>query len=178
VSGEVAKNMGLLVSIGSVLLLTAMLTLCLRPATKPRPAFRKIIPGAFLTAVGWHLLERLGGIYVNDVLAKTSEVNGVFALTLGLIGLIYAASVIAVIGAELNSVIAHRLYPRSLLALFTDSATDLTPADQRAYAMYAQAQRHKSAETIEVTFEPPEPIPQEAAHRRDEQPPGEPGAAS
>ena len=64
---------------------------------------------------------------------------------------------IAVIGAELNSVIAHRLYPRSLLALFNDSTADLTPADHRAYAMYAQAQRHKAAETIEVTFGPHEP---------------------
>lgn len=155
-SGAFANNMGWLVSIGSILVLTAMLTLCLRPGTTPRPAFRKIIPGAFLTALGWHLLERLGGIYVNDVLAKASEVNGVFALTLGLIGLIYAASLIAVIGAELNSVIAYRLYPRSLLALFTDAATDLTPADHRAYAMYAETQRHKSAETIEVTFEPGE----------------------
>jgi hypothetical protein len=54
-------------------------------------------------------------------------------------------------------VIAHRLFPRSLLALFTDSATDLTPADHLAYAMYAKAQRHKAAETIEVTFRPPEP---------------------
>ncbi|MEV5967126.1 YihY/virulence factor BrkB family protein [Kribbella sp. NPDC051952] len=171
-SGQVAYNMGWLVSIGSVLVLTAMLTLCLRPGTKPRPAFRKIVPGALFTAVGWHLLERLGGIYVNNVLARTSEVNGVFALTLGLIGLIYAASVIAVLGAELNSVITHRLYPRSLLALFTDSATDLTPADHRAYAMYAQAQRHKAAETIEVTFEPHEPddppaqTPQEPEHRK------------
>ena len=151
-SDQLAK-MGWLVSIGSVLVLTAMLILVLRPGRRPRPGFRKVFPGAFFTALGWHLLERLGGIYVNDVLAKTSEVNGVFALTLGLIGLIYAASVIAVIGAELNSVIAHRLYPRSLLALFTDSATDLTPADHRAYAMYAQAQRHKAAETIDVTFE-------------------------
>jgi hypothetical protein len=82
------------------------------------------------------------------------------------------------IGAELNSVLAHRLYPRSLLALFTDSATDLTPADHRAYAMYAQAQRHKAAETIEVTFDPHEPVdpiaqtPQAPEHRRGERPPG------
>jgi membrane protein len=177
-SGEFAANMGRLVSIASVLVLTAMLCLCLRPGTSPRPAFRKIIPGAFLTALGWHLLERLGGIYVDNVLARTSEVNGVFALTLGLIGLIYAASVIAVIGAELNSVIAYRLYPRSLLALFTDSATDLTPADHRAYAMYARAQRHKAAETIDVTFGAPEPTDpvtgtrQAPERRRDERPPG------
>ncbi|MEV6285756.1 YihY/virulence factor BrkB family protein [Kribbella sp. NPDC051770] len=156
-AGSQASNMGWLVSVGSVLVLTAMLTLCLRPGIRPRPAFRKIVPGAFFTALGWHLLERLGGIYVEHVLAKASEVNGVFALTLGLIGLIYAASVIAVIGAELNSVIAYKLYPRSLLALFNDSAANLTAADHRAYAMYAQAQRHKAAETIEVSFGPHEP---------------------
>ncbi|GAB2574590.1 hypothetical protein GCM10027269_33580 [Kribbella endophytica] len=156
-SSKVADGMGWLVSVGSVLVLTALLTLCLRPGSKPRPKFRKILPGAFFTALGWHLLERLGGIYVEHVLAKASEVNGVFALTLGLIGLIYAASTIAVIGAELNSVLAHRLFPRSLLALFNDSTADLTPADHRAYAMYAQAQRHKAAETIEVTFGPHEP---------------------
>ncbi len=158
-SSEIANGMGWMVSIGSVLVLTALLTLCLRPGSKPRPQFRKIVPGAFFTALGWHLLERLGGIYVEHVLAKASEVNGVFALTLGLIGLIYAASTIAVIGAEVNSVIAHRLYPRSLLALFNDSTADLTPADHRAYAMYAQAQRHKAAETIEVTFGPHDPNP-------------------
>jgi uncharacterized BrkB/YihY/UPF0761 family membrane protein len=172
--GEVPRSMGWLVSIGSVLVLTAMLTLCMRPGVKPRPAFRKIVPGAFFTAVGWHLLERLGGIYVEQVLAKASEVNGVFALTLGLIGLIYAASTIAVLGAEVNSVIAHQLYPRSLLALFTDSATDLTPADHRAYAMYAQAQRHKAAETINVTFGPYEPVtnrPRTPEHRHGEPPP-------
>lgn len=173
-SDQLANDMGWLVSIGSVMVLTATLTLCLRPGERPRPAFRKIIPGAFLTAVGWHLLERLGGLYVNHILARASEVNGVFALTLGLIGLIYAASVIAVIGAELNSVLAHRLYPRSLLAVFTDSASDLTPADHRAYAMYAQAQRHKAAETIEVTFgrqKPAEPnagTPQPPERSRDE----------
>ncbi|WP_238174014.1 YihY/virulence factor BrkB family protein [Kribbella kalugense] len=181
--GDIA-HLGWVVWIGSVLVLTAMLTLCLRPGTTPRPALRKILPGAFLTAVGWQLLERLGGIYVNNVLAKTSEVNGVFALTLGLIGLIYAASVIAVIGAELNSVIAHRLYPRSLLALFTDSATDLTPADHRAYAMYAQSQRHKAAETIEVTFgshEPVDPIAersQASENRHGEQSPRPPVAGA
>jgi hypothetical protein len=52
-------------------------------------------------------------------------------------------------------VLVHQLYPRSLLALFNDSVADLTPADHRAYAMYAKAQRHKAAETIEVTFETP-----------------------
>ncbi len=157
-AGDVIDDgLGWIVSIGSVFVLTAMLTLCLRPGRRPRPHILRMVPGAFFTAVGWHLLERLGGLYVSDVLAKASEVNSVFALTLGLIGIIYAAAVIGVIGAELNAVIAHRLFPRSLLALFTDSATDLTPADHRAYAMYAQAQRHKAAETIEVTFRPAEP---------------------
>jgi hypothetical protein len=72
--------------------------------------------------------------------------------------------VTTVICAEFNAVRAGHLWPRSLLAPFTDSA-DLTPADRRAYTSYAQTERHKSSETIEVSFaehpcpEPAEPRP-------------------
>jgi inner membrane protein YhjD len=156
--GDVATGMDWFVSLGSIIVVTALLTICLRPGTSPRPPLRKIVPGALFTAIGWHLLERLGGIYVNHVLARTSEINSVFAFTLGLIGLIYAASVIAMFGAEVNAVAAHRLYPRSLRAVFTDAA-ELTDADRRAYTMYAKAQRHKQSERIKVTFEPPSPAP-------------------
>jgi hypothetical protein len=48
-------------------------------------------------------------------------------------------------------VLARRLWPRALLTPFTD-AVDLTDADRRAYALYAQAQRHKGFETVTVRF--------------------------
>jgi uncharacterized BrkB/YihY/UPF0761 family membrane protein len=75
----------------------------------------------------------------------------VFALVLGLIAFIYIASVMAVIGLELNVVLTRRLYPRALLTPFTD-AVELTEADRRAYTDYAKAQRHKGFERVRVTF--------------------------
>jgi hypothetical protein len=77
--------------------------------------------------------------------------NQTFGLILGLIGLIFVASVIAVLGIELNVVIARRLWPRALLTPFTDSV-NLTAADRKAYTSYASAQRHKGFEEVTVTF--------------------------
>jgi membrane protein len=49
---------------------------------------------------------------------------------------------------------ARQLWPRSLLAPFTDNV-DLTPADERAYTSYARTERHKSFENIDVSFGKP-----------------------
>ena len=80
--------------------------------------------------------------------------NGVFALVLGLVALLYIAAVMAMLGVEVNVVLAQRLYPRALLTPFTDDV-ELTDADQRAYRDYAKAQRHKGFERVDVTFRRP-----------------------
>jgi len=49
-------------------------------------------------------------------------------------------------------VLAEKLWPRALLTPFTDQV-DLTDADRKAYAMYAQSQRHKGFETVSVRFD-------------------------
>jgi membrane protein len=48
------------------------------------------------------------------------------------------------------------LWPRALLTPFTDDV-DLTPADRRAYAGYARAERFKGFERIDVDFDGPSP---------------------
>ena len=58
----------------------------------------------------------------------------------------------AILGIEVNVVLARQLWPRALLTPFTDPV-DLTEADRRAYAMYAQMQRHKGFETVAVRFD-------------------------
>ena len=78
--------------------------------------------------------------------------NAVFALVLGLVALIYVATVMAMLGIEINVVLARKLYPRALLTPFTD-AVQLTDADRQVYTQYAQAQRHKGFEHVTVTFE-------------------------
>lgn len=129
-----------------------VLALMMTLSTPQPDRMRDVLAGAAVIAVLWQVLQVLGGVYVDRVIKETTEMNGVFALVLGLVGLIYAAAVIAMIGLEVNVVLTKRLYPRALLTPFTDDVR-LTEADVRVYREYAQAQRHKGFERIDVTFE-------------------------
>jgi membrane protein len=141
----------------SIALTAVVLSLMMRYTTARRPSFRTSLPGGIVIAVMWHVLQLVGGLYVQRVIGAASEMNGVFALVLGLIGLIYLASTFGVLGLEVNVVLNRHLYPRALLTPFTD-AVDLTDADRRAYDSYAKAQRHKGFQEVDVRFldrEPP-----------------------
>jgi uncharacterized BrkB/YihY/UPF0761 family membrane protein len=140
-----------LVSVANIALIALLLTLLFRLATARGHTWWHAAPGGILVAVLWQVLQVLSTAYVTRVLSETSSMNQTFGVVLGLIGLIFVASVIAVLGIELNVVIARRLWPRALLTPFTD-AVDLTAADRKAYTSYASAQRHKGFEEVTVTF--------------------------
>ena len=140
------------IRLSTVLVIGLLLTLLFRVAAARRHGWRSALPGAFTLAVLWQLLQFLGAWYVTHVLAETSAMNKTFGLVLGLIGFLFLAAAMGVIGIEVNVVLARRLWPRALLTAFKDDV-DLTDADRRAYTAYAQAQRHKGFETVEVTFD-------------------------
>ncbi|MGN6131365.1 MAG: YihY/virulence factor BrkB family protein [Nocardioidaceae bacterium] len=143
----------LVVAVPSVALTALVLAVMMSLATSHRHRLRTVLPGSVAIAVMWQVLQVLGAVYVSHVVSKVSEMNGVFALVLGLVAFIYVAGVMGVLGLEINVVLAKRLYPRALLTPFTD-AVDLTPADRRVYTEYARAQRHKGFEHVEVSFGP------------------------
>ena len=142
-----------LVTIG---LLGSLMTVLLRMAAARAIRDRGIraAPGGFTVAVLWQFLQWIGTAYATNVIAsaENNSMNQTFGLVLGLMGLLYIGAVMGVLGIEVNVVLARRLWPRALLTPFTDSV-DLTEADRRAYAMYAQMQRHKGFETVAVRFE-------------------------
>jgi YihY family inner membrane protein len=138
----------------TVVVNAAVLMLMMRLSTPQKERLRDVLPGAAVTAVLWQLLQMLGGLYVSRVIAHASQMNGLFAVVLGLVALLYIAGVMAMIGLEVNVVLAKRLYPRALLTPFTD-AVRLTAADRKVYQDYAVAQRHKGFERVEVSFDDP-----------------------
>ena len=140
-----------LVTILTVALTALVLTLLFRIATARGHTWWYAAPGGIFVAVLWQVLQTVSTAYVKRVLAETSSMNQTFGVVLGLIGLIFLASVIAVLGIELNVVVTRRLWPRALLTPFTDSVK-LTDADRKAYTSYASAQRHKGFEEVTVTF--------------------------
>jgi len=135
----------------SVLVNAYVLALMMRLSTPRDERLRDVLPGATLVAVLWQLLQLVGGFYVEHVIKKANEMNATFALVLGLVALVYIATVLAMLGLEVNVVLIKKLYPRALLTPFTD-AVQLTEADKQVYREYAQAQRHKGFERVRVDF--------------------------
>lgn len=154
--GEMATHFWFpwLVRLATVLILGAVLTVLLRMAAARtiRHDIVRAAPGGFTIAVLWQFLQYLGTVYIRRISEATEEMNLVFGVVLGLFGLLYIGAIMGVLGIEVNVVLARRLWPRALLTPFTD-AVDLTDADRKVYAMYAQMQRHKGFETVSVRFE-------------------------
>lgn len=154
-SERIDSTIRALIPPATVLIVGSLLTLLFRVAAAHRHTFQRAAPGAFALAVMWQGLQYVGALYATRVLAETSSLNNrTFGLVLGLIGIIYVAAVMGMLGIEINVVLERRLWPRALLTPFTDSV-ELTDADRRAYALYAKAQRHKGFERVQVEFDDP-----------------------
>jgi membrane protein len=161
---DLAPALERVVQLAGFVLTVAIFAAIFRLVSLGRAKLRAVLPGAFVTGLLWQLLQAGGNTYVREVIGKADDqVNRTFALVLGLLAFIYVASIVVVMGLEVNVVLRRHLYPRALLTPFTDNVV-LTEADQKAYAAYAKAQRHKGFQSVEVTFE-------DRAHHAEDEPP-------
>jgi len=151
ISSGVDRWIRLLFALGSLCLNALVLSLMMRLVALRRQSFTSSLPGGVAVAVMWQLLQVAGGTYVSHVVRRAGDMNGLFAVVLGLVALLYIASIMWVLGLEINAVLHQHLYPRALLTPFTDRV-ELTEADRRAYAGYAKAQRYKGFQRVRVTF--------------------------
>jgi YihY family inner membrane protein len=111
---------------------------------------RQLIPGAITGGILWTLLQLLGTYLVHHYLHSDS-VYGVFGTVLGLLAWIYLAIEITVYSAEINVVLARRLWPRSIIQ------PPLTEADRSSMALQALQNQRRPEQHIEVTFTDREP---------------------
>lgn len=139
-AGEVLAAM---VNVGQYLL-------AFRVLTPGEIGWRQLLPGACVGGVAWTLLLGLGGYLVGHHLRNGSAVYGLFAIVLGLLSWVYLGAEISVYAAELNTVLARRLWPRTLMQ------PPLTAADQQSIALQARKNQRRSDQEIAVSFaEPP-----------------------
>jgi membrane protein len=129
-----------------------LFVLAFRLTTARKLTVAQVAPGAIAAATLWQLLQSFGAIYVAKVVQSASAVNGVFAIVLGLLAFLFLAAFAVVWSVEINVVRVDRLYPRALLAPFTDNV-DLAVGDKRAFRDFAQAQRATLQQDIHVTFD-------------------------
>jgi hypothetical protein len=127
VVGEVA-------SLSVAFLLGLGLYLCaFRVLTDAPASWADVLPGAVVAAVGWAVLQVVGGAFVQRVIANASDTAGVFAVVIGLLSWLYLVAQISVLSAEVNVVRREQLWPRSM------TGRDLGDGDTRALARYAAA---------------------------------------
>jgi YihY family inner membrane protein len=111
--------------------------------------WRQLLPGVIVAAIGWQLLQSLGGFYLAHELKKTGPLYGTFALVLGLLAWLYLGAQLTVYAAEINVVKARGLWPRSL---FSDPLLD---ADRRALTASAEIEERVPQENVDVDFDQP-----------------------
>lgn len=114
-----------------------------RVLTPPVVRTRQLVAGAVFAGVAWTVLQAAGGFVVNHYLKGDNAVYGTFGTVLGLIAWIYLGSEITIYAAEINTVLAGRLWPRAVLQ------PPLTAADQRTLAnQVLQNQRRPEQEVV------------------------------
>ena len=98
-------------------------------ASSPRRSvsLRQLVPGAVLAGIGWTVLQAVGGFVVGHYLKDDSAVYGLFGIVLGLFAWIYLIAELTVYAAELNVVLARKLWPRAMVQ------PPLTDADRRSH---------------------------------------------
>jgi YihY family inner membrane protein len=111
---------------------------------------RRLVPGAVVAGIAWTVLQVLGTWLVHHFL-HSATAYGVFATVLGLLAWIYLATRMTVYAAEVNAVLARRLWPRAIVQ------PPLTEADRASMALQALQNQRRSEQSVKVTFDDRKP---------------------
>ncbi len=106
---------------------------------------RSLLPGAITGGILWTVLQVLGTWLIHHFLHSDSA-YGVFGTVLGLLAWIFLAVKVTVYSAEINVVLARRLWPRALVQ------PPLTEADRASMALQALQNQRRPEQHIEVSF--------------------------
>jgi YihY family inner membrane protein len=139
---------GLLALAGSLLLNLLLLTLMFQVLTGRWVRWRRLLPGAGFGAVGWSVLQLVGVQVLDRQLERANLIYGVFAVVIVLLSWLYLSARLLLYAAEINVVLAKRLWPRSLVP------PPLTEPDRRVLAELAGTEVRTTEQTIEVHFSP------------------------
>jgi YihY family inner membrane protein len=106
---------------------------------------RQLLPGAIAGGLFWTLVQALGAYLVHHFL-RSDSVYGVFATVLGLVAWIYFGVQAFVYAAEVNVVLARRLWPRAIVQ------PPLTEADRSSMALQALQNQRRPEQVVDVRF--------------------------
>lgn len=128
-------------ALNAVLFVVAFRVLTAQPLT-----WREVAPGAIGAALGWTVLQNLGGYYVSHELTSASDVYGTFALVIALLVWISLGAQMVLLCAEANVVLSRRLWPLSLVQ------PPINEGDQKVYEAIVERARMRPEVAVKVWF--------------------------
>jgi membrane protein len=141
IAGKIAGYaLSLIVNFGLFLAAFRMMTAAAVP-------MRCLWVGVAVAAVAWEILQIAGGIYIKHVYQHMSAEYSQFGLVLALLVWLHLGAQMTLYAAELNVVLARKLWPRSLFS-------PAVPADERTLAALAKVEERHEREQVDVNFEP------------------------
>jgi len=105
------------------------------------------LPGAIAGAVAFTALITVGTGLVNHQLANANETYGTFGTVIGIVLFLLLLAKLTMYAAELNPVLARRLYPRAL-----PLGGEPTDADRQVLASLVRAEQRTDDQAIGVGF--------------------------
>jgi YihY family inner membrane protein len=103
--------------------------------------------GVGCATVFWEVLQYFGGVYINHVYRHASATYSQFALVIALLVWLHLGAQVTLYAAEINVVLARKLYPRSLMG------PPEAPADEETLIALAKVEERHDTEQIDVRFE-------------------------
>ena len=137
-----------LAALPAVIVNAGLFGVVFRLLTASEVTWRQLFPGAVVGGIGWQVLQTVGVNLVSHQLKHAGQVYGVFGFTLALISFLSLAATLTVYAAELNVVLAHHLWPTSLLQ------PPLTDKDSEALEGTAQREERMPGEAVGVECDP------------------------
>lgn len=144
--GSSALGYTVLAEVAAAAANVGMYTVGFRVLTPKVVPVRKLLPGAVLAGLGWTILEAAGTELVKHYLHSDS-VYGIFAIVLSLVAWIYLVVEVTIYAAEVNVVLARRLWPRSIVQ------PPLTPADRFALSLLPLAEQRRDEQQVAVSYD-------------------------
>lgn len=133
-------------TVGPLVLNFGLYLMAFQVLTNRHLAWRDMVPGAAVGAVGWTILQSVGAYYTQHEVAHASHLYGSLAVVIGLLAWLYLGAQLTIIAAEVNVVHTYRLWPRSLVAGVH------TEGDRRALMRQIGEAQRTADEVITVHF--------------------------
>ena len=135
----------------SLLLNVGLFAAAFRLMTNSAVTTRELLPGVVVAAILWTIMQALGGYYIGHVLKRTQDAYAQFGFVIALLIWLHLGAQMTIFSAEINTVLARKLWPRSF---FGPPRAD---ADQAALTALAKVEERSEAEKIDVEFKTDRP---------------------